>query len=93
MKATWNDQILAESDDTVVVEGNHYFPSDSINNEFFAASDHQTVCPWKGTARYYDVVVNGERHANAAWYYPDTKDAANNIKGHVAFWHGVEVSE
>ena len=93
MKASWNDQILAESDDTVVVEGNHYFPSDSINNEFFAASDYQTVCPWKGTAHYYDVVVIGERNANAAWYYPDTKDAANNIKGHVAFWHGVEVSE
>jgi len=93
MKATWNDQILAESDDTVVVEGNHYFPSDSIDNEFFAPSGHQTVCPWKGTAHYYDVVVNGERNANAAWYYPDTKDAANNIKGHVAFWHGVEVSE
>ncbi len=93
MKATWNDQILAESDDTIVVEGNHYFPSDSINTEFFVASGRQTVCPWKGTAHYYDVVVNGERNANAAWYYPDTKDAANNIKGHVAFWHGVKVSE
>ncbi len=92
MKAIWNDQILAESDDTVVAEGNHYFPSDSINNEFFAASDHHTVCPWKGTAHYYDVVVNGERNKNAAWFYPGTKDAANNIKGRIAFWHGVEVS-
>jgi len=76
MKAIWNDQILAESDDTVVVEGNHYFPSDSINNEFY----------------YYDVVVNGERNKNAAWFYPETKDAANNIKGRIAFWHGAEVS-
>ena len=93
MKATWNDQILAESDDTVVVEGNHYFPPNTISQEFFEASDHQSICPWKGSANYYDVVVNGERNANAAWYYPETKDAANNIKGHVAFWHGVEVSE
>ncbi len=92
MKAIWNDQILAESDDTVVVEGNHYFPSDSINNEIFEASDHHTVCPWKGTAHYYDVVVNGERNKNAAWFYPETKDAANNIKGRIALWHGVEVS-
>ncbi len=92
MKAIWNDQILAESDDTVVVEGNHYFPSDSTNTEFFEASDHHTVCPWKGTAHYYDVVVNGERNKKAAWFYPETKDAANNIKGRIAFWHGVEVS-
>lgn len=92
MKAIWNDQILAESDHTVVVEGNHYFPSDSINKEFFEASDHQSDCPWKGTAHYYDIVVNGERNKNAAWFYPETKDAANNIKGRIAFWHGVEVS-
>ena len=92
MKAIWNDQILAESDDTVVVEGNHYFPSESINKEFFEASDHHTVCPWKGTAHYYDIVVNGKRNKNAAWFYPETKDAANNIKGRIAFWHGVEVS-
>ena len=93
MKATWNDQILAESDDTVVVEGNHYFPSDSINNEFFEANDHHTVCPWKGTAHYYDIVVDGERNKNAAWFYPETKDAANNIKDHIAFWHGVTISD
>ena len=66
--------------DTVVVEGNHYFPSESINNEFFETSDHHTVCPWKGTAHYYGVVVNGERNKNAAWFYPDTKEAANKIK-------------
>ncbi len=93
MKASWNDQILAESDDTVVVEGNHYFSLESINEEFFEASDHQSDCPWKGTARYYDIVVNGERNKNAAWFYPETKDAANNIKGRIAFWHGVDVSE
>jgi len=93
MKAIWNDQILAESDDTVVVEGNHYFPPASINNEFYEASDHHSMCPWKGTAHYYDIVVNDARNKNAAWFYPETKDAANNIKGRIAFWHGVEVSE
>jgi len=93
MKAIWSDQILAESDDTVVVEGNHYFPPASINNEFYEASDHHSMCPWKGTAHYYDIVVNDERNKNAAWFYPETKDAANNIKGRIAFWHGVEVSE
>ena len=93
MKASWNGQLLAESDDTVVIEGNHYFSPESINNEFFEASDHHTVCPWKGTAHYYDVAVNGERNKNAAWFYPETKDAAKNIKGRIAFWHGVEVSE
>ena len=93
MKAIWNNQILAESDDTVVVEGNHYFPPASINNEFYEASDHHSMCPWKGTAHYYDIVVNDERNKDAAWFYPETKDAANNIKGRIAFWHGVEVSE
>ena len=93
MKAIWNDQTLAESDDTVVVEDNHYFSLESINEEFFEASDHQSDCPWKGTAHYYDIVVNGERNKNAAWFYPETKDAANNIKGRIAYWHGVDVSE
>jgi uncharacterized protein (DUF427 family) len=93
MKAKWNDQILAESDDTVVVEGNHYFPPNTINQEFFETSDHHSVCPWKGTAHYYHVIVNGEQNANAAWYYPETKDAAKNIKGRIAFWHGVQVGE
>lgn len=93
MQASWNGQILAESDDIVIVEGNHYFPPDTINQEFFEASDHHTVCPWKGTAHYYNVVVNGERNKNAAWFYPETKEAASNIKDRIAFWHGVEVSD
>ncbi len=93
MKATWSGRILAESDDTVVVEDNHYFPPDSINLEFFQESDHQTSCPWKGTAHYYDLVVGGECNENAAWYYPETTEAANNIKGHIAFWHGVDIDD
>ena len=92
MKATWNGQVLAESDSTVVVEGNHYFPADSLNREFFKDSSQQTVCPWKGTASYYDVEVDGQSNPGAAWYYPEPKQAAAEIKGHVAFWRGVEVS-
>ncbi len=92
MKAIWNGQILAESDDTVIVEGNHYFPAGSINAEFFEASDHQSVCPWKGTAHYYNVIVDNERNADAAWFYPETKEAADHIKGRIAFWHDVEVA-
>ena len=91
MKATWNGAVLAESDDTVVVEGNHYFPPDSIRREYFRESETHTVCPWKGTASYYDVVVGGEVNRDAAWYYPETKDAATEIKGRVAFWRGVRV--
>ncbi len=91
MKATWNGTALAESDDTVVVEGNHYFPSDAINKEYFQPSETNSVCPWKGTASYYHVVVNGETNKDAAWYYPDTKPDAKNIEGHVAFWRGVEI--
>ena len=90
-KATWNDTVIAESDATVVVEGNHYFPPDSIRSEFFEANDAQTVCPWKGTASYFDVVVDGNRNAGAAWYYPQPKQAATEIKDHVAFWRGVKV--
>ena len=92
MKATWNGQVLAESDSTVVVEGNHYFPADSLNREFFKDSSQQTVCPWKGTASYYDVEVDGQSNPGAAWYYPEPKQAAAEIKGRVAFWRGVEVS-
>ena len=92
MKATWNGAVLAESDATVVVEGNHYFPPDSINHDHFEASGKQTVCPWKGLANYYDVVVGGARNDSAAWYYPDPKPAASEIKDHVAFWKGVEVT-
>lgn len=90
-KAIWNGKILAQSDRTVVVEGNHYFPPDSLVNEHFRPSDHHTVCGWKGTASYYDVVVDQETNPQAAWYYPDPKKEAENIRGHVAFWRGVEV--
>lgn len=93
MKAIWNGKILAESDDTKVVEGNHYFPPDSIHKTYFKQSDHSTVCPWKGDASYYHLEVDGETNENAAWYYPHPKDAARQIKDHVAFWHGVEVVE
>ena len=91
MKATWKGAVLAESDDTVVVEGNHYFPPDSIKREHFRESETHTVCPWKGTASYYDVVVDGEVNRDAAWYYPRPKDAAKEIKDRVAFWRGVKV--
>ena len=93
MKATWNGATIAESDETVVVEGNHYFPADSLAREHVAASDHHTTCPWKGKASYYDVVVDGQTNANAAWTYPEPKEAAAEIRDHVAFWKGVEVSE
>ncbi len=93
MKATWRGAVLVESDDTVVVEGNHYFPPDSINKEHFRESATHTTCPWKGEASYYDVVVNGEVNRDAAWFYPETKEAANNIKGRFAFWRGVVVVE
>jgi uncharacterized protein (DUF427 family) len=91
MKATWNNAVLAESNDTVVVEGNHYFPAESIHREHFRDSATHTTCPWKGEASYYDVVVNGEVNKDAAWYYPNPKEAAKNIEGHVAFWKGVKV--
>jgi uncharacterized protein (DUF427 family) len=91
MKATWNEATLAESDRTVVVEGNHYFPPDSIKNEFFKSSETHTTCPWKGQASYYDIVVGGKVNKDAAWYYPEPSDAAKQIKGHLAFWKGVQV--
>ena len=93
MRATVNGTVVAESDATVVVEGNHYFPPDSIVAEHFTPTDHATVCPWKGTASYYDVVVDGDTNSGAAWYYPDPKPAASDIKGYVAFWRGVSVSD
>ena len=92
MKAIWNGHTIAESDDTVVVEGNHYFPESALVREHFAPSSHTSVCSWKGTASYYDVVVDGETNENAAWYYPAPKDAASEIKDRVAFWRGVEVT-
>jgi len=92
MKASWNGTTIAESDDTVVVEGNHYFPRDAIHNEYFQDSDTHTTCPWKGEASYFNVVVNGEVNKDAAWYYPDPKQAAAEIKDRVAFWRGVKVT-
>ncbi len=91
MRAVWNGVVLAESDETVQVEGNHYFPPDSVNREFFADSDTHTVCPWKGLASYLTVEVGGEANTDAAWFYPEPKDAAAEIKDHVAFWRGVTV--
>ena len=91
MKATWNGETIAESNNTVVVEGNHYFPADSINKACFQPSETHTVCGWKGTASYYDVVAGGETNKDAAWYYPEAKPDAKNIEGYVAFWKGVIV--
>lgn len=91
MRAIWGDAVLAESDETVVVEGNHYFPADSVRREHFRESDTHTTCPWKGEASYYDVLADGEVNKDAAWYYPQPKDAAKEIKDHVAFWKGVKV--
>jgi uncharacterized protein (DUF427 family) len=93
MKASWKGQLLAESDDTVVVESNHYFPISSINREFFTKSDTTTRCPWKGDASYFSIVVDGHENPDAAWYYPTPMAAAQEIEGRVAFWRGVEVSE
>ena len=90
-KAIWNGRVIAESDRTELVEGNQYFPPDSIKQEFFKTSSTHTSCPWKGQASYYTVVVDGQENPDAAWYYPETKERANNIKGYVAFWKGVKV--
>jgi uncharacterized protein (DUF427 family) len=90
--ATWNGQVIAQSDKTEMVEGNHYFPAGTINREFFRNSAESSVCPWKGTASYFDVIVDGEVNRGAAWYYPSPTPAAANIKDHVAFWRGVKVS-
>ena len=91
MKASWNGTTIAESDDTVVIEANHYFPREAIRNEYFQDSNTHTTCPWKGEASYFNVVVNGEVNKDAAWYYPDPKQAAAEIKDRVAFWRGVKV--
>ena len=93
MKAIWNDTLLAESDDTKVVEGNHYFPPESVNKQHFKPTDHTTECPWKGTASYYTIEADGDKNENAAWTYPEPKEAASEIKDHVAFWKGVDVKE
>lgn len=91
MKAVWNGATLAESDETIVVEGNHYFPSEAINREYFRESSTHTVCPWKGTASYYDVIVDGNVNRDAAWTYPAPSAAAKRIEGYIAFWRGVRV--
>ena len=93
MRATWKGVVLAESDDTVVVEGNHYFPRESIVDPHFASRDNRSVCHWKGTASYFHLDVDGSRNPNAAWFYPTPSAAASEIAGHVAFWRGVEVVE
>jgi uncharacterized protein (DUF427 family) len=91
MKAIWNNVVIAESPTTVVLEGNHYFPESSLNRNYVTFSNHRTTCPWKGQASYYSLLVNGELNADAAWYYPDPKRDAEEIKGHVAFYKGVKI--
>lgn len=93
MKATWNGAVIAQSDETIVVEGNHYFPPDSVDRKYVKESGHHTTCPWKGEASYYSLEVEGETNENAVWYYPEPSDAAAQIKNYVAFWNGVEVTE
>jgi uncharacterized protein (DUF427 family) len=93
MKAIWENAVLAESDETIVVEGHHYFPPASIKKEYFLPSDTHTACPWKGLASYYTIRVGDKANPDAAWYYPEPKEAARQIKGCVAFWRGVKVGE
>jgi uncharacterized protein (DUF427 family) len=90
--ATWNGATIAQSDDTVIVEGNHYFPADAVRSEYLKSSDHTSICPWKGTASYYSLVVDGSENSDAAWYYPEPKPEAEQIRDRVAFWKGVEVT-
>ena len=92
MKAIWNGKIIAESEKTINIEGNQYFPPESVNKEFLSASETHSVCHWKGIASYYDIVVDGRTNNDAAWYYTEPSALANKIKGHIAFWHGVEVT-
>lgn len=91
MKAIWKDTIIAESDDTVLVEGNHYFPESALKREFVVFSNHKTSCPWKGQASYYSLKINGELNPDAVWYYPEPKPEAAHVKGRVAFWKGVKI--
>ncbi|MGB0954574.1 MAG: DUF427 domain-containing protein [Panacagrimonas sp.] len=93
MKAIWNGAELAQSNETILVEGNHYFPPDSLCKALFQPSAHSSYCPWKGTASYYHIVVDGKTNENAAWYYPETKPKAEHIRNYVAFWNGVEIVE
>ncbi|MEH6535060.1 MAG: DUF427 domain-containing protein [Psychroserpens sp.] len=91
MKAIWNNQVIAESDNTVVIENNHYFPPESIKKDFFKLNDTHSTCPWKGEASYYTLQVDGKENRDAGWFYPEASQLAKSIKGHVAFWKGVEV--
>lgn len=93
MKAKWNDMVIAESDNTILMEGNHYFPHDSIKKTYFHESTHNTTCGWKGLANYYTIIVNGKENVNAAWTYKSPKEAAAEIKGHIAFWQGITVTD
>jgi len=93
MKATWNHTVIAESDETIMLEGNHYFPPDSVKMEFFEESDAHTTCPWKGVAIYYTITINNQKNENAAWYYPDPKEKARQIKNYVAFYGSIDISE
>ena len=91
MQAIWNGKVIAESDNTIVVEGNHYFPIESVESGYLVESEHSSFCPWKGRASYYSLLVDGKENSNAAWYYPEPKDAAKEIRERLAFWNGVEV--
>lgn len=93
MKATWNGQVIAESDDTIMIEHNQYFPPGSIKKEYFKPSSTHSTCPWKGVASYYTLEVDGKENKDAAWYYPTAKDAAKNIEGRIAFWKGVQITK
>ena len=93
VKAIWNKKIIAESNETKVIEGNHYFPPNSVKKEFLKSSSHKSVCPWKGDASYYNLEVDGKTNENAAWYYPSPKKEAEKIKDHIAFWNRVEIVE
>ena len=92
MQAIWNNTVIADSNDTVLVEGNHYFPESALKREFITFSNHKTSCAWKGQASYYSLLVNGETNCDAVWYYADPKPEAASIKGRVAFWKGVKVA-
>lgn len=93
MKAIWNGTVVAQSDDTVVVEGNHYFPASAVDPKYLLPSNTRTMCAWKGEARYHTLFVDGDANPDAAWYYPEPKEAAANIRGRIAFWKGVKVTE
>ncbi len=93
MKAIWNEQVIAESDATIVVENNHYFPAEAVHQDFLKASDTHTTCPWKGKASYYTLQVDGKENRDAAWFYPEPKTAAANIKNYAAFWKGVRITQ